>query len=907
MLQFRHFFTFIFLILSIALSAQSTVKGTLTEAETGEPLIGGYLKFTTPADTNFYFGVSNYDGNFSIDVPKDGHYTIEVSYIGYEKLQKTVPINGDTDLGVISLKTSGMDLAEVQVVAKQARVTQRGDTTSYNADAYGTNPNAAAEDLLQKMPGFVETDGKMQVQGENITKILVNGKPFFGDDPDMALKNLPAEVIDRIEVYGQSEDDEENEESGDDEPKTINIILKDNYNNGTFGNLYAGYGYENKYKAGGNVSIFKGNQRINLIGQTNNINQQNFSSADLLGVTAQRNKKGGVSSQNFLVPQKGGINTTNAFGMNYQNYWGNKVELSGSYFFNQSENVNTTIQTREFFNRSTPFLIDETTDDNSTNINHRANFRLKYKINDKNTILVIPALTIQQNEGLSEGFTQTISDSLITNTLTDIFNSNLSAIYFSNRFVYSHNFEKRKRKLNIQLRNNVRMSQGNTFTKATNLNTTTSETTVLDQHSILDNLNQSYSFSIRYTEPIHKKGTLAVGYTYGNQQNNAEILTSTFNAISEDYDLIEENLSSQFNNDYQSQTGELRYHYRKRKIDFMAQGSYQLATLDNYQIYPETATTNKTFRNFLPNISLRYNISKSKNLRFSLRGRTKLPKAEDLQNVINNSNSLRVTSGNPDLNQQYTTTFDVRYSANNSDKATVFYAFFRSNIANDYISRNTIIATATDTIQGIVLQENAQFRTPINLSGYFDNRFFMTYGIPLTKLKSNFNINIGANYRRVPSQMDNVTIFTNTERVTTGLVLSSNISENIDFTIKTRSQVDFAQSDIFENTQIFNQRTQAKINYIFGEHWQINSSIVHRHYNTFGGKPIDDFFSWNASFGYKFLKDNRGELSVTLYDILNSNVSISQFYNTNSYTQRESLALQRFFMLNFRYNIRDFG
>ena len=473
MLLNKYFYIFIFSIFTISLSAQSTVTGILTEVETGDPLIGGYLKFTTLVDTNFYFGVSDYDGKFSIEVPTDGNYTIEVTYIGYEKLQKTVPINGDTDLGMISLKTNGTDLAEIQIVAKQTRVTQRGDTIAYNADAYGTNPNAAAEDLLQKMPGFVETDGKMQIQGENITKILVNGKPFFGDDPNMALKNLPAEVIDKVEVYGQSSDDEEDEETGSDGPKTINIILKDEYSNGTFGNLYAGYGDKAMYKAGGNVSLFKGNRRINLLGQFNNINQQNFSSADLLGVTAQRNKKGGVNSSNFLVPQKGGINTTNAFGINYQNYWKKKAELSGSYFFNQSDNLNEIVQTKEFFNRSAPFFIDNTTDDNSRNINHRANFRLKYKINDKNSILISPSLTIQQNEGISSGLTQTISDNEITNTLTDIFTSNLSAMNFSNRLSYSYKFEKRNRRLKVQLKNNVKTSAGNTFTKAKNVNTAT--------------------------------------------------------------------------------------------------------------------------------------------------------------------------------------------------------------------------------------------------------------------------------------------------------------------------------------------------------------------------------------------------------------------------------------------------
>ncbi|MGB1243545.1 MAG: outer membrane beta-barrel protein, partial [Chitinophagales bacterium] len=573
----------------------------------------------------------------------------------------------------------------------------------------------------------------------------------------------------------------------------------------------------------------------------------------------------------------------------------------------QSENFNETTQSRTFFNQNLPYSIDEKSEDKSHDINHRIDARLKYKIDDRNTLLIVPTLTIQQNEGISEGLTQTLSDNVVSNTLTNLFSSNLSGFNFSNRLVFVHRFENKKRLLNLQLRNSIRNSEGDNFTNATNFNVATSENAVLNQNSILDNRFQFYSVIARYTEPIGKKSTFTIGYTYENEFNEAEILTSTFNLVSENYDLIEENLSSQFNNDYQSQRGELTYNYRKEKLNLTLKGSYQSAILEHFQAFPQEAVIEKSFNNFLPKISLRYKISKSQNLRFSLRSRTRLPNARDLQNVIDNNNPLRISVGNPNLNQQRSHIFDLKYSANNPDKATVFFAYFRTSLYTDYIGRSTILAAKTDTINDIVIRKGAQFRQPINFSGYLNNRFFMTYGLPLSKWKSNFNVNFGVNHRRIPSSLDGVTFFTNSEKITTSFVLSSNISPELDFTLKTTSTFDFAQSDMAENTKIFNQKTHATINYIFSKHWQVNSNMTHRYFDTFGGEPIDDFILWNVSFGYKFLANNQAEIGLTLFDILNSNTTIQQYYNENSYTQKESLTLRQFIMVDFRYNIRDFG
>lgn len=175
-----HLLLFIcFLFFTQNINAQSVVSGNLTDELSNEPLIGAYLKLVSQKDTTVHFGVSDYDGRFEITINENGNYNAEISYVGYETLKMTITVEENTDIGVIKVEVGSTALDEIEVIARQDRVTQREDTTQYNAAAYGTNPNATTEDLLQKMPGFVVSDGKMQVQGENITKILVNGKPFL--------------------------------------------------------------------------------------------------------------------------------------------------------------------------------------------------------------------------------------------------------------------------------------------------------------------------------------------------------------------------------------------------------------------------------------------------------------------------------------------------------------------------------------------------------------------------------------------------------------------------------------------------------------------------------------------------------------------------------------------------------
>jgi hypothetical protein len=361
--------SFLFFLFSFNLCfSQHTLRGKLIDANDRSPLIGATSILLNPADSTVIKGTTaDVEGVFSIDNIPTGNYILKISFIGYINYFKGIGLNGSQDLGTLEMKQSDKLLKSVEILDKATTAVQKGDTTQYNANSYKTNPDANAEDLVTKMSGVTMQNGKVQAHGEEVKKILVDGKPFFGDDPNAVLKNLPADVIDKIQVFDQQSDQSKFTGVSDgNTTKTINIITKPGMKNGTFGRILAGYGYDNVFKGAGNINFFKGDRRISIIAQTNNINEQNFSSDELAGISSTGNQGGastsggmqfrgggggnygGSSSGNFLVNAKNGITTTYALGINYSDKWTRKVELSSSYFFNKSDNVSDQSINREY-------------------------------------------------------------------------------------------------------------------------------------------------------------------------------------------------------------------------------------------------------------------------------------------------------------------------------------------------------------------------------------------------------------------------------------------------------------------------------------------------------------------------------------------------------------------------------
>ncbi len=905
----------LFILVSLPVWAQTYTVSGIVKDDVNEPLIGASVTILGPEDTYIGGNAADLDGNFIVHEVPEGTYTLRISYIGYEDYRKQITVPSHAlNVGIIKMAAvSTTQLTEVNIVEKAQAVIQKDDTTQFNANAFKVNADATAEDLIRKMPGMDLSGSKPQTQGEQITKVLVDGKPFFGDDVTSSLKNLPAEVIDKIQVY--DERSEQAQFTGFDDgntTKTINIITRSDKSQGVFGRLYGGYGYEDKYSAGGNVNYFEGDRRVSLIGMSNNINQQNFASDDLLGVSSggsrggRGGRRGGRNA--FENDQQGGIATTNAIGLNYSDKWGEKIEVTGSYFFNNSQS-----ESEEFTQRN--FVIPsqegqsymDTSVGSSTNTNHRLNLRLNYQIDSNNSILFIPRLSFQNSSSNSSlhGLTLQSGTDVLNRTLND-FLSDRNGYNLSSMFLYRHKFAKPGRTFSLWANGGLNKNDGSSKLYA--ISDLENEVDTLDQWASRNNNGWDLNTSLNYTEPLSRKSFLQVQYRIRYQESASDKRTYNYDQTAGDYILPDTLLSNQYTTDYLTHRAGLGYRYMDSSFNFNMGLDYQYATLNSDRVLPYVNRIQVPFNNLLPYARLQYKFSRRQSLRFSYRTSTDAPSVDQLQDVIDNSNPLQLSTGNPNLVQAYEHRMNVHYNSSNPKNNSTFFAMLSGNLTQDYIGNNTIIAEDSMTVDGVQIPRGGQLSRPENLSGYMNLRAFTTYGRPVNFLRSNLNLNVGAGFVRTPGLINDQKNLANNTNFSLGLVLSSNISEKIDFTLSSNSSINFVKNTLNTNAdnQYFNQSSRLALNYVFWRGIVINSEINHQLYTGLSEGFNQNFFLWNMSVGKKLFRKQQGEIKLSVFDLLGQNTSIARTI-TETYAQDViSNVLQRYFMLTFTYNLRFF-
>ncbi len=752
------------------LSAQTFSIGGRIADEKGIFLTGATVKLQHPWGELVKGAISDTEGRFNLTEVGKGGYVLVISMLGFEELKGEVNLKDQNlNIGVLRLMPDSKILDQVEIRSQMITAVQKGDTTEFNAGAFKVMKDADAEDLIGKMPGVTVENGQMKAQGENIQQVLVDGKPFFGNDPTAALKNLPAELIEKVQIFdAQSEQSQFTGFNDGTTTKTINIVTKNGMQNGQFGKVYAGYGYDDKYQAGGNISFFDGDRRISVIGMTNNINVQNFAAEDIVGTMGGGGGRGGMpgggrggqggggSAGDFLVRSSGGITQTHAFGLNYSDKWGKKVDVSGSYFFNKGINNTEKITNRQFLNEENiaDEIYDESSLSRSDNLNHRFNLRMEFKLDSMNSIMLRPRLTIQQNDGNSSTIGNTVFGGNLLNATNNSYLSNMDGLNFSNSLLWRHKFQKKGRTLSLDFTTGYAPKKGESTLQSISGFYAGPNPSVdsLDQRSNLSTNNWNLSGNLEYTEPIGANGQLLLNYRNSYQQESSDRKVFDWAESTGGYDLLNEPLSNVFSNDYQTQQGGIGYNYTKgRDFNISARLNTQWASLANDQTFPQQVMFDTRFFNVLPSASLRYNLDKNRNIRFNYRSSTQLPSVDQLQNVVNNSNPLQLTAGNPNLVQAEQHNLFMRYQATNTAKSTTLFFMAGGSLTGDYIGRSTFLASSDNPIfDDLDVQPGAQLTLPVNLDGYRNARSFFSYGIPVKPIKSNLNFDASYNFGRTP-------------------------------------------------------------------------------------------------------------------------------------------------------------
>lgn len=922
----RILFFLLLLIFSLPMAWGQTgfrIRGKVVEDGKESGLPGAGVQLLRETDSTLIGGMqTGEEGRFFFRDINPGKYLVKVQYLGYQTRFLNITVsNEDLMLGPIGLKEGSSTLKEVKVEGRIPPVRQLGDTTQFNAAGYKTNQDASAEDLLTKMPGVTTSDGKVNVQGEEVKRVLVDNKPFFGEDPSTALKNIPAEMIDKIQVFDQGSDQARFTGFNDgNTTKTINIITKSGMRQGTFGRIYTGGGNDERYKAGMVLNRFDGTQRLSILGQANNINEQNFAVSDLMGAFSSggggRGGMGGgggggpqMPGQNFLVNNKKGIVNTQAAGINYTNSWGKSLELTTSYFFNRSTNTQLQDTRRTYvLARDSGQSYTENSVANNTNMNHRINARLTWTIDSNNSILYTPRATFQQFESVSDILGQNAFRESILNKTDNQTNSNQTSFSMNHEVLFRHKFAKRGR--TISLNSNL----GNTGT--TGFVLLTADNTFFEKGNSVDSIRQktgidkagwSIQNNLVYTEPLSEKSQAqaTLGYNYASSSSERIARRAVGNA----YTLVDTLLSNQFSTVVPAYYAGLGYNFSDKGNNLSINVNLQQSNLKNDRTFPIAGIIDRTFLNILPSLMWRINMGEKRSLRLFYRTSANAPGVDQLQDVVNNSNPLQLSTGNVQLRQDYQQNLFFRYSSTSEKNNASFFAMLGGSTTRHYIGTSTLLALQDTVVNGVSVAKGAQLTRPINLDGYISLRSFLTYSLPVPRWKINLNFNAFGTFVRTPGLLNGRENFANSPTFGGGVGISSNISKNIDFNLGYNPSYTMVRNSLNtgQNNNYLTEILTAKVNLLFWESLVFSTDLTQTAYSGLSAGFDTRFTLLGLGMGYKFLKNKQAELRATVFDLLNQNTAVSRTI-TETYTEDvKNNNLTRYFMLTFTYNLRAFN
>ncbi len=936
-----------------AFAQRGSVTATVVNADTGESVAGAVLIVSpvkTPEKQQGF--TSAFKGAVSMPSLAYGEYKLSVSFIGYNNLDTTFRVSAPKlNLGVLKLKP-GVQIETVVKEAKALRTSQKGDTVSYNAGAFKVVADADVEGLLKKMPGITVTDGTVEAQGETVKKIFVDGKEFFGEDVTTAIKSLPAEAVDRVEVYNKLSDAAEFSGMDDGEGyKALNIVTRPGMRQGQFGKLYAGFGYDAdtetedkfKYIAGGNANIFSGDSRISLIGLFNNVNQQNFSFEDILGVSGSGGggRRGSVGQ--YMMRPQSGVATVNAIGINYSDSWGKRdqVTFQGSYFFNNTntENRSTVEKWYEAPMRLDTLMTNGYSD--TKGYNHRFNARLEWKISENQNLMIRPRFSYQSNDPWSRttgwqfgapadggsGYSRTDN---FSDALRHGYNVGTSAVY--------------RAKLG---KNGRTITLDGSFSYSDNTNNSNSWSNVLgtlpDRPAIdpatgvwnpenytelryLRNLAPSSSYSLRgsltYTEPVAKYAQVSFQYrvSYNSQERDKRSYIT-----GDDFSIAgltpDRSLSNSYESGYLTQSVGPGFRFSKERNTFIANVYYQRSALDGQIVRDDAEKIKHAYNNVTYFMMGQLNINRENSLRLFVSSYTDSPSITDLQSVYDVSDAQNITHGNPNLKPTYSHRVNFHYTNSNVEKGRTFMWMFSMNTTLDYTASHLVQRPGEIIIDGESYSPNF-YSTTTNLDGYWQLRTHLSYGLPIGFLKSNFNVMAGVIYTKTPSMLGG-TVDSATGMITGGerndtknmgydfrAVLGSNISENVDFTLSWNGTYNEATNSLNSDNsknRYFNHTAQGNLKVVFPLGFTFTASAAYSQYIGFTNDYSEDYLLCNAWLGKKVFRNKRGEVMIGVNDLLNQNRAFSRTTGSG-YTQNSTNSvIGRYYMVQFTYNLRRFG
>ena len=949
-----------FVLLAIPAMAQSgKVTARIVDADTKEGIIGAIMEVRKEgSQAAGRHSVSGAEGKVTVSGLAAGDYTVTIAFIGYATQTHTVKLAPNADLGVVELAPEAVAIEAVVKEVQALRTSQNGDTVAYNAAAFKVAADADVEGLLKKMPGITISNGQVEAQGEQVKKIFVDGKEFFGEDVSTALNSLPAQAVDRVEVFNKLSDNAEFSGMDDGEGfKAINIVTHANMRQGVFGKVYGGYGYQpdidggspeptfnnpgvydselssvtshHKFNLGGNVNIFQGSSRVSVIGLFNNVNQQNFSFEDILGVTGGGGGHGGGMGGGmgmgrgvgqYMVRPQSGVARVGSIGVQYSDSWGegDKVKLNGSYFFNDTKTRDKNYLQRWYEFPSPDDELEQVGESESHNYNHRLNLRLDWNINKNMSLMSRTNFSFQANDPYSQQYGEQWGESAEKKDLPYemIYNGTDASSFsrglrFSEFLQYRVKLGKDGRTITVDGRYSMRNTPKSVTNSYSNLATIydatlgTATPDIRYVSALAPQGETDISANITYTEPVAKHAQVSMQYRFDfeNQDINktAYITGADFNIEGLTPDASLSSYTDSRSIEHRVGPG---FRYAKNRNTFIANVYYQHSTLDGL-VKGENIKRDYDHVTYFMMGNVAFNPQNS--IRIFVNSYTHNPDVRNLQDIYDVSNAQYLSKGNPNLKSSYNHRVNFHYIRSNIEKGRTFMWMFSGNITQDYIGQSIVYNPETIIIDGQEYNP-MQYSTYENMNGSSSLRTHLSYGFPISPIKCNLNVMVGYSWTRTPSKINNELNITSNMGYDAMVSLGSNISENIDFTIQWNGAYnDATQSLAGKNkNQYFNHTASGTLKWVFWKGFTLTAAVNYNQYIGFTNDYNEDYLICNVYLGKKLFK-NQAEILIGVNDLLNENAAFARTVGSG-YTQNAwNSVVGRYYTIQFNYNLRYFG
>ena len=885
------------------------ISGKVIDAELKEPIQEANVRILQQKDSTFVNGVAtNSKGDFSIKLPY-GSYIVQVTYIGNSDAFKDVTINNGTpnaNIGTIELGADNIMLDALVATAKAVEIVVKGDTVEYNADSYKVTESAVLEDLFKKMPGVeIDADGKITVNGRAVNKIMVDGEEFFSSDPKVASKNLPAKMVDKIQVHDRRSDMAMMTGFDDgDEETVINLTVRPGMKQGLFGNAFVGYGSKDRYEGNAMVNMMKDKNQYTALGGFNNTNNAGFSdlSSSMFG------SGGGGGGRRFMGGPNNGITKSGNAGFNFSQTFSDALKLGGNIRFGQTDNNTLSKTHTQNLLSSGNRLEDENNSSNNWSQNFNMDFRMEWTPDTLTRIIFSPQASVNKNRRSEFGDFVTT-----TETLTDTINSGDSE-YHSNgdgkslsaRLDVSRTLNSKGRTISAQLQGGISDQE----TTGTNLSNTlfygSTPDELIDQRFVNTNDSKNWRAYLSYVEPIGNNNFIQLAYSY--RQNDSESDKDTrIKDAQGDYTELDPKYSKRLENSFNNQEVELNFKSVRPKYDYTLGFTVQPSSSKSKTFIGSNLENNfsRSVTNFAPSAQFNYRWTRQHNLRLRYYGNTDQPSVTQLSPVEDVSNPLNITVGNPDLKPSFQHRLNIRYQNFNPEKNSSM-GFF-GNIG--YLTNDIVSATTTDISTG------AKRTTYENVSGNWNANGRMMFNVPLKNIKFSVFSMTFASYNHAngfsnTKDNDIITIEKNlSKRMNLGETLGLNYRSDL-FDFSVRGNVNYNN---VKNT-LDGQRDQEYLNYggnasttiYLPFSFSIESDINYSTNSGYADGFTQDEWLWNASLSKQIFKQKNGTLRFKIYDILQQRSNISRSVTSNYIRDTTTNTLTSYFMFHFVYRFNIF-